>query len=229
MYDEETTTWIVHKQIPATADKNVFINRADSGCISSRAGTVYSVGEEIIALDWLSLTMSVVTKLRKSAVAEGCVAISLSLQDDNFGFFFLSGDFYSITHSSWSSFTKPEPAFNIFSLNNQPVILGFASLQSDCNGESEDCSGGSRMLYGDNRVVQHNLETDTWDQIGYLGGTQNNFKTTTTAFNLNNSTSARHPSHCKLESFNFLHFVCQNTLGWATALLWRSPSVSATE
>ena len=123
-------------------------------------------------MDWLSLTMSVVTKLRKSAVAEGCVAISL--QDDNFGFFFLSGDFYSITHSSWSSFSKPEPAFNIFSLNNQPVILGFASIQSNCE-EDEGCLAVRRTLYGDKRVVQHNLETDTWQQIGYLGGHRSAF------------------------------------------------------
>lgn len=173
MYDEETTTWIVHKQIPATADKNVFINRADSGCISSRAGTVYSVGEEIIALDWLSLTMSVVTKLRKSAVAEGCVAISL--EDDNFGFFFLSGDFYSLDTHTWTRFARPEPAFNMFSLDNVPVILGIATLDptSGCDDDDDDSEGAgchpTRMLTGDNRVVQFNLQSNSWTNIAYLG------------------------------------------------------------
>ena len=153
-------------------DKNIFINRADSGCISSRGGTVYSVGEEVIALDWTHLSLTVVTKLPHSAKAEGCTAISLD--SDNFGFFFLSGDFYSITHSRWTEFKKPEPAFNIFSINNQPVILGFASIQSNCE-ESEGCLAVRRTLYADKRVVQHNLETDTWQQIGYLGGHRSAF------------------------------------------------------
>ena len=95
VYHEETGSWLVHKQIPGTVDRNIFINRADSGCISSRAGTVYSVGEEVIALDWTLLSLTVVTKLPRSAKAEGCTAISLD--SDNFGFFFLSGDFYSLS------------------------------------------------------------------------------------------------------------------------------------
>ena len=28
----------------------------------------------------------------------------------------------------WTKFTKPEPAFNMFSLGNIPLILGIASL-----------------------------------------------------------------------------------------------------
>ena len=217
----------MHKQIPGTVDKNIFINRADSGCISSREGTVYSVGEEVIALDWTLLSLTVVTKLPHSAKAEGCTAISLD--SDNFGFFFLSGDFYSITHSRWRDFKKPEPAFNIFSINNQPVILGFASIQSNCEEEEEGCLAVRRTLYGDNRVVQHNLETDTWDQIGYLGGHLNNSNQTQrpSAFIINNFTWEPSLSS-ELESSNFLS-VSQNTPDLVTALPWRSLLTSVTE
>ena len=34
VYDEENQTWLIHKQLPATSDKNIFVNRADSGCIT---------------------------------------------------------------------------------------------------------------------------------------------------------------------------------------------------
>ena len=34
VYDEESRTWLIHKQLPATSDKNIFVNRADSGCIT---------------------------------------------------------------------------------------------------------------------------------------------------------------------------------------------------
>ena len=34
VYDEESRTWLVHKQLPTTSDKNIFVNRADSGCIT---------------------------------------------------------------------------------------------------------------------------------------------------------------------------------------------------
>lgn len=208
-------------------DKNIFINRADSGCISSREGTVYSVGEEVIALDWRLLSLTVVTKLPHSAQAEGCTAISLD--SDNFGFFFLSGDFYSITNSRWTEFKKPEPAFNIFSINNQPVILGFASIESNCEEEEEGCLAVRRTLYGDNRVVQHNLETDTWDQIGYLGGHLNNSIQTQrpSAFILLVSLLENVLCHQKLASFNFL-FVFQSTPGLVTASPWKSQLISAT-
>ena len=33
VYDESTDSWMIHKQLPTTSDKNIFINRADSGCI----------------------------------------------------------------------------------------------------------------------------------------------------------------------------------------------------
>ena len=178
-------------------------------------------------MDWRLLSLTVVTKLPHSAQAEGCTAISLD--SDNFGFFFLSGDFYSITHSRWTDFKKPEPAFNIFSINNQPVILGFASIQSNCEEEEEGCLAVRRTLYGDNRVVQHNLETDTWDQIGYLGGHLNNSNQTQrpSAFIINNFTWEPSLSS-ELESSNFLS-VSQNTPGLVTALPWRSLLTSVTE
>ena len=33
VYDADTRTWLIHKQLPTTSDKNLFVNRADSGCI----------------------------------------------------------------------------------------------------------------------------------------------------------------------------------------------------
>ena len=69
---------MIHKQLPSTSDKNIFVNRADSGCISTMDGVVYSVGKEIIALDWISLSLRVLTNTKQSALAEGCVGLTLS-------------------------------------------------------------------------------------------------------------------------------------------------------
>ena len=69
---------MIHKQLPSTSDKNIFVNRADSGCISTMNGVVYSVGKEIISMDWISLSLKVLTKTKQSALAEGCVGLTLS-------------------------------------------------------------------------------------------------------------------------------------------------------
>ena len=138
-------------------------------------GTVYSVGEEIIALDWVSLSLSVLARTRASALAEGCV--SLTLPGNDTGFFFLSGDFYSLDTHTWTRFARPEPAFNMFSLDNVPVILGIATLDptSGCDDDDDDSEGAgchpTRMLTGDNRVVQFNLQSNSWTNIAYLGNT----------------------------------------------------------
>ena len=50
---------MIHKQLPSTSDKNIFVNRADSGCISTMDGVVYSVGKEVISMDWISLSLRV--------------------------------------------------------------------------------------------------------------------------------------------------------------------------
>jgi len=164
VYDEENQTWMIHKQLPSTSDKNIFVNRADSGCISTMDGVVYSVGKEVISMDWISLSLKVLTKTKQSALAEGCVGITLSSGD--IGFFFLSGDFYNLRSETWTTFSKPEPAFNIFSIDNVPIILGIAALDNKCTGHNNDCH--RRMLAGDNRVVQFNIQSNTWTNIGHL-------------------------------------------------------------
>ena len=69
---------MIHKQLPSTSDKNIFVNRADSGCISTMDGVVYSVGKEVISMDWISLSLKVLTKTKQSALAEGCVGIDFT-------------------------------------------------------------------------------------------------------------------------------------------------------
>ena len=81
------------------------------------AGRLYSVGREIISMDWVELSLTVLSKTRDSALAEviiiniiiiiyrhyqGCVGLSLGGDPDtgaggDMGFFFLSGDFYSLS------------------------------------------------------------------------------------------------------------------------------------
>ena len=65
----------------------------------------------------------IVVRTKKSALAEGCVGLTLPNTQDS-GFFFLSGDFYSLTQDKWLQFSRPEPAFNMFAIDNIPVILG---------------------------------------------------------------------------------------------------------
>ena len=86
------------------------------------SGRLYSVGKEIISMDWVELSLTVLSKTRDSALAEviitiiiviiiivhnhshypqGCVGLSLGGDPDtgaggDMGFFFLSGDFYSL-------------------------------------------------------------------------------------------------------------------------------------
>ena len=86
------------------------------------------------------------------------------------GFFFLSGDFYNLQSDTWTMFSKPEPAFNIFSIDNVPIILGIAALDNKCaTGHRDHSDCHRRMLAGDNRVVQFNIQSNTWTKIGYLG------------------------------------------------------------
>ena len=81
------------------------------------AGRLYSVGKEIISMDWVELSLTVLSKTKDSALAEviitviiinvnahhqGCVGLSLGGDPDtgaggDTGFFFLSGDFYSLS------------------------------------------------------------------------------------------------------------------------------------
>ena len=109
---------------------------------------------------------------------QGCVGLSLggephSGAGGDMGFFFLSGDFYSLSRDQWTKYSKLEPAFNLFSLGHTPLILGIASLdpshQEDCEDAEEAGDCAPRMFHGDNRVVQFNLHSNSWTNRGYLG------------------------------------------------------------
>ena len=88
-FDEEEGIWTIHKSLPEIED-HVFQNGADSGCLATMEGKIYSVGKDIISIDWRTLKVNIITKLKASAQGEGCVF--LKLDNFDYGFFFLSGD-----------------------------------------------------------------------------------------------------------------------------------------
>ena len=129
------------------------------------AGRLYSVGKEIISMDWVELSLTVLSKTRDSALAEVIITVIIinvnvpitravsasalavtqtpgpevtpasSSSLATFTAFPKTGNLIMgiITISinviiRWTKFTKPEPAFNMFSLGNIPLILGIASL-----------------------------------------------------------------------------------------------------
>ena len=162
-FNEEEGIWVIHKSLPHI-ENHVFHNGADSGCLSVIEGIVYSVGKEIISLEWTTLKVGVITLLEESAQAEGCVG--LRLKNGDYGFFFLSGDWFSLKLKSWSKFIRPDPAFNIVKLGNKPTILGTANLNRTCEDKNTNCNG--KTLYGDKRVVQFDIEKNHWEMVGSL-------------------------------------------------------------
>ena len=162
-FNEEEGIWVIHKSLPHI-ENHVFHNGADSGCLSVIEGIVYSVGKEIISLEWTTLKVGVITLLEESAQAEGCVG--LRLKNGDYGFFFLSGDWFSLKLKSWSKFNRPDPAFNIVKLGNKPTILGTANLNRTCEDKNTNCNG--KTLYGDKRVVQFDIEKNHWEMVGSL-------------------------------------------------------------
>ena len=162
-YDEEKEVWVIHKSVPMI-ENHVLQNNADSGCISTIHGVIYSVGKDIIALDWTTLEVTFVTRLKKSAESEGCVYIQMKNED--FGFFFLSGDWFSLKYRSWSVFARPDPAFNIANFGNIPSILGMANMNRTCKDRNTNC--GEKILFGDRRVLQLDIEENSWEVVGSL-------------------------------------------------------------
>ena len=158
-FDEEEGSWIIHKSLPAI-DGHVYQNGADSGCLTSINGTLYSVGRDIISVEWSDLRIHILTKLVASAQGEGCVYLTLETGD--FGFFFLSSDWFSLQYLLWTRFDKPDPAFNIVRWKNRPTILGRANLDQEC------LSPNCRSLNGDRKVFQLNTKKNSWIAVGRL-------------------------------------------------------------
>ena len=160
-FDEDEGIWTIHKSLP-NIKGHVFQNGADSGCLKNLDGNLYSVGKDIVSVKWRTLKVHIVTKVKDTAYGEGCVF--LSLENDDFGFFFLSGDWFSLKFLKWSAFDKPDPAFNIVALKNTPTVLGMAYLNEDCL--SPNCKG--KTLYGDKKVYQLDVGENQWNIVGNL-------------------------------------------------------------
>ena len=79
-FDEDEGIWTIHKSLPVF-ENHVFLNGADTRCLVSLDGVVYSVGDDIISVDWGTLKVNIITKLEVSAYGEGCVFLLLDNED----------------------------------------------------------------------------------------------------------------------------------------------------
>ena len=160
-FDEEEGIWTIHKSLPEI-EGHVYQNGADAGCLLTMEGKIYSVGKDIISIDWRTLKVNIITKLKASAEGEGCVF--LKLENFDYGFFFLSGDWFSLKSLSWTTFSKPGPAFNIVMFENKPTILGAANMDQGC--KATKCKGKS--LIGDKKVLQLDVDQNKWNTVGTM-------------------------------------------------------------
>ena len=158
-FDEEDGIWTIHKSLPEIED-HVYQNGADTGCLTTIEGKIYSVGKDIISIDWRTLKVNIITKLKASAEGEGCVF--LKLENFDYGFFFLSGDWFSLKSLSWARFSKPGPAFNIVMFENKPTIVGMVHMDQEC--KATKCNG--KTLHGDQKVLHLDVDHNKWKFIG---------------------------------------------------------------
>ena len=161
VYDEAAGAWNFYRDLPYL--ENIFFPASpDTGCMGVLDGKVFTVGAEVVSLDWSTWEVETHGGLEESALNQLCIVFKADNEDN--GLFFLSGDWFSLTSGSWRSFPVPFSSFNLANFDNKPTILGLAHRNGTCS--EGGCNGNT--LYGDSSVLQHDLESNTWTEVGRM-------------------------------------------------------------
>ena len=87
-------------------------------------GRIFTVGTTVSAFHWEAWEAEHIAEGDGRGAGAKCAFIKN--EKEEFGFFFLSGDFFSLATASWSKYSTPAPSFNIASLNKKATMIGLA-------------------------------------------------------------------------------------------------------
>ena len=160
MYDSAAGVWREHKDLPES-DDILFPTSPDSGCFAVIDEKIITFGASVTVLDWATWELVKIAESDGRGVGSKCSLIKN--ENEEYGFFFLSGDFFNLNTTSWSTFSVPFSSFNLVSLSHKPSLLSLAYQNGSC-AAGGGCDGNT--LFGDHSVMQHNMAQDTWTELG---------------------------------------------------------------
>ena len=114
VYDKDIGAWKEYRDLPYS-DSVLFPASPDSGCMAIHDGKVFTLGDDVSAFDWQTWELTWIGGTEGRGADKKCSLIKN--ENGEYGFFFLSADWFSLETLSWSKYSTPSSAFNIASFN----------------------------------------------------------------------------------------------------------------